>query len=52
MSGSPIVVLFDESGDDSRVFPVVSVATKYFKSSKMVLGTDVSYVLDAIANAA
>ena len=53
MSGSPIVVLFDEDGDDrSRVFPVVGVATTYRKADRLVFGTDVAYVIDAIQNAA
>ena len=51
MSGSPIVVLYEEEGDsDSRVFPVVAVATTYRKSSQLLFGTDVKYVLDAIRN--
>jgi len=52
MSGSPIVVLFDEGGDKSRVFPVVGVATTYRKADRLVFGTDISYVIDAIQNAA
>lgn len=36
MSGSPIVVLFDEAGDnDSRAFPVVGIATKYYQSKRL-----------------
>lgn len=49
MSGSPIVVLYEEEGDDgSCVFPVVAVATTYRKPSRILFGTDVSCVLDVI----
>lgn len=49
MSGSPIVVLFDHSGpNNDRVFPVAGVATTYRESSRLVFGTDVGYVIDAI----
>lgn len=50
MSGSPIVVLYDqtESDGDSRVFPVVAVGTRYRKMSKVLIGTDVRFVLGAI----
>jgi hypothetical protein len=53
MSGAPIVCLFDHNvDDDSRVFPVVGVATRYIRSSRLVFGTDIQFVLDAIKNAA
>ena len=52
MSGSPIVVLWDYDGpNDERVFPVAGVATTYRKSDRLVFGTDISYVVDAIRNA-
>jgi hypothetical protein len=42
MSGSPISVLVEEEmSDDSRVFPVVAVATKYLKSNRAILATDI-----------
>lgn len=51
MSGSPIVVLYEDEGDDdTRVFPVVAVATSFRSQSKLLFGTDVAYVLDAINN--
>lgn len=50
MSGSPIVVLYDDEGENARVFPVVAVATSYRKENKLLFGTDVAYVLDAINN--
>ena len=53
MSGSPIIVLFDENDESqSRVFSVVGVATTYRKASRLVFGTDVGYVIDAIEHAA
>jgi len=49
MSGSPIVVLYEnEKGCDTRVFPVVAVATSFRSQNKVLFWTDVSYVLDAI----
>lgn len=49
MSGSPILVLYDENGrDDSRVFPVVAVGTKYWKRERLLVGTDIAVVLDMI----
>jgi hypothetical protein len=52
MSGSPIVVLFhDEASDESRVFPVVGVATTYRKREHVVFGTDVALVIEAMDNA-
>jgi hypothetical protein len=52
MSGAPIVVLFDHAGpNDDRVFPVAGVATKYRETSRLVFGTDIAYVKDAIENA-
>jgi hypothetical protein len=52
MSGSPIIVLFEEEdAGDARVFPVVAVATTYLKPEQILFGTDVAYVLDAIDNA-
>ncbi|MBX3672715.1 MAG: hypothetical protein KF776_07045 [Burkholderiales bacterium] len=52
MSGSPIVVLYDREGpNDERVFPVVGVATTYRKTQRVVFGTDIGYVIDAIENA-
>ena len=46
MCGSPIVVLYGEPGseDDSRVFPVVAVGTRYRKKTKVLIGTDVHSV--------
>ena len=49
MSGSPIVVLYDEEGgDESRVFPVVAVGTRYRPRTRVLIGTDVGFVLEAI----
>jgi hypothetical protein len=52
MSGSPIVVLYDYHGqNDDRIFPVVGVATRHRKASRLVFGADIAYVVDAIQNA-
>ncbi len=52
MSGSPIIVLYDETGDDDfRVFPVVGVFTSYRKLQRIAFGTDIQYVIDAIRHA-
>jgi hypothetical protein len=49
MSGAPVFVLYDEDGtNDARVFPVVAVGTKYRKTAKLLVGTDVAVVLDMI----
>lgn len=53
MSGSPIIVLYNEEGpDDSRVFPVVGVATTHRKRDHIVFGTDAALVFEAMDNAA
>ena len=51
MSGSPVVVLHENQGDQARVFPVVAVAIEYRKSARVVVATDVSFVLEAIQRA-
>lgn len=52
MSGSPIVVLYDDELDDqSRVFPVVAVGTTYRAQKQVLIGTDVGFVMDAISRA-
>jgi hypothetical protein len=48
MSGSPIVVLYEEALDASRVFPVVAVGTRYRRSKKVLIGTDIGFALGAI----
>jgi hypothetical protein len=49
MSGCPIIVLFSEGRpDDARVFPVVAVGVEYRSKDKLLVGTDVSYVIEAI----
>lgn len=50
MSGSPIFVLYDvrERPGHSRAFPVVAVGTHYRKASKVLIGTDVRFVVGAI----
>ena len=53
MSGSPIVVLYDERGEnDAAVFPVVGVATRFLEPQRLLVGTDISHVIDAIARLA
>ena len=53
MSGSPIVVLYDERGEnDAAVFPVVGVATRFLEPQRLLVGTDISQVIDAIARLA
>jgi hypothetical protein len=52
MSGAPIVVLYEhDASGDSRVFPVVGVATTYRKQHRMLIGTDIGFVIDAIHRA-
>ena len=52
MSGSPMWILFDNEGEnDARVFPLVAVGTKYRKAEHLLIGTDVSVVLDMINEA-
>lgn len=52
MSGSPLTVFFEDEGPASaRVFPVVGVAIEHRKDKKVIIATDVSSVLDAIAHA-
>jgi hypothetical protein len=53
MSGSPISVLYDEDLTDKSVtFPVVAVGTRYIKNKKLLVATDIGFVLEAIARAA
>jgi hypothetical protein len=53
MSGAPIVVLYEHNGEgDSRVFPVVAVATMYRRRNRALIGTDIGFVIDAIRRAA
>ncbi len=52
MSGAPVTVLHGDSIDESRVFPVTAVAIEYRSKEKMLIATDVSYVIDAIRKAA
>ncbi len=51
MSGSPLIALYDENGDND-FFPVVGVFTSYRKRQRIAFGTDVQYVIDAIKHAA
>lgn len=52
MSGAPIIVLYsDGPKDDARVFPVVAVGTTYRAKQKVLIGTDVRFVLEAIEHA-
>ncbi len=51
MSGSPVIVLYESEHGESRTFPVVAVAIEYRKSDKIVIATDVKYVIEAIENA-
>jgi hypothetical protein len=48
MSGSPIVVLYEEAPDNSAAFSVVAVGTKYRRSRKILIGTDIGFALGAI----
>jgi len=52
MSGGPMTILYGDHEDDSRVFPVVAVGIEYRKNKKVMIATDVKYVLDAISHAA
>jgi hypothetical protein len=50
MSGSPIIALYGEPGteQDSRVFPVVAVGTRYRRKTKVLIGTEISFAMGAI----
>ena len=48
MSGAPVVVLYGDAAEDSRVFPVVAVGIEYRRAEKILLATDVGFVLEAI----
>jgi hypothetical protein len=49
MSGSPIIILYsDGPADDARVFPVVAVGIEYHAKQRLLIGTDVSHVIEAI----
>ena len=50
MSGSPIIVLYDEAEVDRSPtpFPVVAVGTRYRSEPKVLIGTDVRFVIGAI----
>jgi hypothetical protein len=51
MSGSPIVVLYgdnEETEDSLRGFPVVAVGTRYCKSAKVLIGTDIRFAVEMI----
>jgi hypothetical protein len=51
MSGSPIIVLYsDGPADGARVFPVVAVGIEYRPKERLLIGTDVSHVIEAIEN--
>jgi hypothetical protein len=50
MSGSPILVLHDEEREqDSGVFPVAAVFTRYRRQTRALIGTDARFVLEAIS---
>ena len=51
MSGAPVVVLYEQDDGGSRTFPVVAVTIEYRKKDKVVVATDVQYVLEAIDRA-
>lgn len=49
MSGSPIVILYSGGpADDARVFPVVAVGIEYRARQRLLVGTDIGHVIDAI----
>jgi hypothetical protein len=49
MSGAPIVVLYETRAEDhTSFFPVVAIGTRYRKSAKILIGTDVRFALGAI----
>jgi hypothetical protein len=52
MSGSPVIALYGDGTEESRVFPVVAVAIEYREKQKILIATDVKYVIEAMANAA
>ncbi len=51
MSGAPVVVLF-EGESEARVFPVVAVGIEYRKAERILVASDVRFVLEAIRRAA
>lgn len=52
MSGAPVIVLFGDESSGERVFPVVAVGIEYRKTEKVLVATDVRFVLEGIRNAA
>jgi hypothetical protein len=52
MSGAPVVVLYGDSIEQSRVFPVAAVGIEYRAKEKVLIATDVRFVIDAIRQAA
>lgn len=53
MSGAPVFVLYSDGPEDNaRVFPVVAVGIEYRPREKLLIATDVGYVLEAIGIAA
>ena len=51
MSGAPIVVLFEEQGDDDpRMFPIVGIAIEYRKPQRVMIGTDIGFAINMIRN--
>jgi hypothetical protein len=51
MSGSPIVMLYDETGEnDPHTFPIVGIATTYLKEKNLIIATDIRFAVDLIRN--
>ena len=50
MSGGPMTILYSDDDDDYRVFPVVAVGIEYRKKQKVLIATDVKYVLEVLAS--
>lgn len=51
MSGSPVFILYEDKDCGSHAFPVVAVAIEYRRREKIVVATDVQYVVEAISHA-
>lgn len=47
MSGAPVIVSYDDN-EESRVFPVVGVAIEHRATARIIVATDVRFVLEAI----
>ncbi|APV51110.1 hypothetical protein BWI17_16320 [Betaproteobacteria bacterium GR16-43] len=48
MSGAPIFVLYEESGDSRRGFPLVGIGIEYYEHKKLMVGTDIGVAIEGM----